>query len=325
MNVRRLGRNGPLVSAIGLGCMGMSANYGRRDDPQSIAVIHRALDLGVTYLDTADEYADGVNERLVGEAIRDRRERVFLASKFGVVHRHNPTVICGTPAYVRSACDASLARLGVDVIDLYYQHRVDYSVPIEETVGAMAELVQAGTVRYLGLSEARPENIRRAHAVHPIAALQSEYSLFTRDPEDNGVFATVRELGIAFVPFSPIGRGLLTGTIDSVEQLEPNDSRRNHPRFKGENFSLNLAMVDGLRALAVELGITAAQLALAWVLAQGDDLIPIPGTKHLRYLEENVAAAKIELTPEQIARLDRIAAKGAAAGERSADMTYVHR
>ena len=328
MKQRRLGHNGPLVSELGLGCMGMSEFYGATDDAESIRTIHRAIELGITFLDTADMYGAGKNERLVGRAIADRRDRVFLATKFGIVRDpENPSKrsISGTPDYVRKACDASLERLGVDHIDLYYQHRVDTSTPIEETVGAMHELVSAGKVRYLGLSEASTQNIRKAAATAPIAALQTEYSLFTREPEENGVFDTIRELGIGFVAYSPFGRGMLTGAITNVDALASDDFRRNNPRYQGENFARNRAVVERLEALAREADVTTAQLALAWVLAQGDDVVPIPGTKRVKYLEENAKAAEIRLSPLQLARLDEAAPRGAAAGTRYPDMSFVNR
>jgi aryl-alcohol dehydrogenase-like predicted oxidoreductase len=317
MQQRRLGSL--QVSAIGLGCMGMSDFYGGRDEGEAVATIHRALDLGVTFLDTADMYGVGRNEELVGRAIRDRRDRVVLATKFGNVRAPDGTSlgINGKPEYVRQACEASLRRLGVETIDLYYQHRVDSSTPIEDTVGAMAELVRQGKVRHLGLSEAGPQTVRRAHAVHPITALQTEYSLWSRDPEGE-ILDTVRELGIGFVPYSPLGRGFLTGQIRSIDDLEPDDFRRNAPRFQGENFQKNLDLVREIESMAREKGCTPAQLALAWVLAQGDDIVPIPGTKRRRYLEENVGALDVPLTREDLERIDRVIPPGAAAGTRYA-------
>ncbi|HEY8553281.1 MAG TPA: aldo/keto reductase [Burkholderiales bacterium] len=317
MDTRTLGRHGPVVSCIGLGCMGMSDFYGGADERQAIAVIHRALDLGVNLLDTADMYGVGHNEALVGRAIRDRRDAVVLATKFGVVRAPDGTYLAinGRPEYVKQACDASLKRLGVEVIDLYYQHRVDPQTPIEETIGAMADLVREGKVRYLGLSEAAPETIRRAHAVHPIAALQTEYSLWSRDPED-ALLPLCAELGIGFVAYSPLGRGFLTGAIRSVDDLAPDDWRRQNPRFQGENFRRNLALVDAVRELAESKGCTPAQLALAWVLARDENIVPIPGTRSIQRLEENVRAAEVSLSAEELARLDEIAPPGAAAGAR---------
>jgi aryl-alcohol dehydrogenase-like predicted oxidoreductase len=297
--------------------MGMSEFYGNGDEAESIATIHRAIELGVTFLDTADMYGVGRNEELVGRAIADRRDKVVLATKFGNVRGPNGERlgINGKPDYVRQACEASLKRLKIDVIDLYYQHRVDPETPIEDTVGAMADLVRQGKVRYLGLSEAGPQTIRRAHAVHPIAALQTEYSLWSRDPEDE-ILPTVRELGIGFVPYSPLGRGFLTGQIKSVDDLAEDDFRRNSPRFQGENFQKNLDLVREIESMAAEKGCTASQLALAWVLAQGNDIVPIPGTKRRRYLEENAGALDVTLTPDDLARIDRIIPPGAAAGTR---------
>jgi aryl-alcohol dehydrogenase-like predicted oxidoreductase len=305
--------------------MGMSEFYGRTDEGEAIATIRRALDLGVTFLDTADMYGPFTNEKLVGRAIAGRRSDVELATKFGNVRGENGKRlgIRGDAEYVRQACDASLERLGVDHIDLYYQHRVDPNTPIEETVGAMAELVEAGKVRQLGLSEAAPETIRRAHAVHPITTLQTEYSLWSRDPEDE-VLPTVRELGIGFVAYSPLGRGFLSGRIRSADDLDPDDFRHDHPRFRGENFERNLELVARVDEIAEEKGVTSAQLALAWVLHQGDDIVPIPGTKHVRYLEENVAAVDVELTADDLARIEEAFPKGATAGERYADMSSVN-
>jgi aryl-alcohol dehydrogenase-like predicted oxidoreductase len=326
MNTRRLGTQGLEVAEQGLGCMGMSEFYGTADERQATATIHRALELGITLLDTADVYGPHTNETLVGRAIRGRRDEVVLATKFGIVRSDDPTYrgFDGRPEYVRGACEGSLERLGVDTIDLYYQHRVDPEVPIEETVGAMAELVREGNVRYLGLSEAAAETIRRAHAVHPISALQSEYSLWSRDPEDE-VLPTVRELGIGFVAYSPLGRGFLTGRIHSLDDLEEDDYRRMSPRFRGDNFARNLTLVERVRELAEAKGVTASQLALAWVSAQGEDIVPIPGTKHVSYLEENAAASGIELSQDELARIDEAAPQGIAAGERYADMSFVNR
>ena len=317
MQQRRLGSHGLVVSALGLGCMGMSEFYAGRDDAESLATIDRALELGITLLDTADAYGPHTNERLVGQAIKGRRDRVVLATKFGNVRGSDGSWagINGRPEYVRAACDASLARLGVDRIDLYYQHRVDTTVPIEDTVGAMADLVRAGKVTYLGLSEAAPQTIRKAHATHPISALQTEYSLWTRDPEDE-VLATCRELGIGFVAYSPLGRGFLSGRFRKPEDLAADDYRRNNPRFQGENFSRNLALADAVQAMAREKKCTASQLALAWVLAQGEDIVPIPGTKRRRYVQENAGAAEIRLTPEDLRRIDRAIPRDSASGLR---------
>ena len=323
MRTRRLG-GGLEVAEVGLGCMGMSAFYSGAEESESVATIQRALDRGVELIDTADMYGAGANERLVGRAIADRREQAVVATKFGQVRgpRGEPAGVRGDPEYVHEACDASLERLGLDRIDLYYQHRVDRSVPVEETVGAMAELVAEGKVRFLGLSEAGADTIRRAHAVHPIAALQTEYSLWTRDVEAE-ILPTVRELGIGFVAYAPLGRGFLTGRFREPDDLDEGDSRRNHPRFRDTNFARNLELVDRVRELAVERSVTPGQLALAWVLHRGDDVVPIPGTSRRDHLEENLAAAEIELGEDNLARLEAAAPRGATAGERYADMSLI--
>lgn len=325
MKTRKLSSHGPVVSAIGLGCMGMSDFYGPADEARSIAVIHRALDLGVNFFDTADMYGVGENERLVGKALRGRRDAAVVATKFAVVRGADGSWlgVSGRPEYVKQACDASLQRLGIDVIDLYYQHRVDPQVPIEETVGAMAELVKAGKVRHLGLSEAAPATIRRAIKVHPIAALQTEYSLWSRDPEDE-ILATCAELDVAFVAYSPLGRGFLSGQIKSLADLAPDDWRRSNPRFQGENFQRNLDLVAKIEQLAAARGATASQLALAWLLAREPFIVPIPGTRSQERLAENAAAADIVLTAEELRAIDEVAPKGAAAGDRYPSMALLN-
>ena len=318
MESRTLGRSGLTVSALGLGCMGMSEFYGGRDDNESVATSHRALELGISFLDTADVYGPNKNEELVGKAIKEKRDQIVLATKFGIVRDpNNPQVrgVNGKPEYVRSACEASLRRLGTDHIDLYYQHRVDPNTPIEETVGAMAELVKSGKVRYLGLSEASAKTLRRAAKVHPIAALQTEYSLWTRDPEDE-ILATCRELGIGFVAYSPLGRGFLTGRFRKLEDLPADDYRRMSPRFQGENFQKNLDLVKKVEEIASEKGCKPSQLALAWVLAQGKDIVPIPGTKRRKYLEENAGSLDVHLSPQDLKRIDQVSPRGVTAGER---------
>ena len=321
MKTRKLGRGGPEVSAIGLGCMGMAAFYGQAsDEAQATAVIHRALDLGVTFLDTAEMYGPHTNEIQIGKALADRRDRAFVATKFGIGYNADRTALAvdGSPANVRRAIEGSLKRLGMDHVDLYYLHRVDANTPIEETVGAMGELVTEGKVRFLGLSEASPETLRRGHAEHPITALQTEYSLWSREPEEE-LFATCDALGVGFVPYSPLGRGFLSGEITSIDDLAADDFRRSNPRFQGENFQKNIDLVHAVAAIAADRGVTAAQLALAWVLAQGDHLVPIPGTRRIRTLEENAAAADLVLTADDLARIEAVFPKGAASGHRYAE------
>ena len=326
MEIRKLGTQGLEVSALGLGCMGMSEFYSGRNEQEAIATIHRALEIGVTLLDTADMYGLGDNEELVGKAIADRRDRVILATKFGVLRGEDASFqgVNGKPEYVHQSCDASLQRLGIDTIDLYYLHRVDPEVPIEDTVGAMAELVQQGKVRYLGLSEAAPATIRRAQAVHPISALQTEYSLWSREPEDE-ILPTVRQLGIGFVAYSPLGRGFLSGQFKSPDDFPQDDYRRHSPRFQGENFNKNLAVVEQVEEIAKAKGVTPSQLAIAWLLAQGNDIVPIPGTKRRKYLEENVAAADITLTPEELKQIEAAAPQGVTLGDRYPNMSQVNR
>src|SRR5438445_3900566 len=325
METRALGREGLRVSALGLGCMGMSEFYGSTNESEAVATIQRALDLGVNFLDTADVYGPFTNEKLVGKAIRGRRDQVVVATKFGNERRADGTWIGtnGKREYVLAACDASLQRLGIEVIDLYYQHRVDTSVPIEETIGAMADLVRQGKVRYVGMSEAAPQTIRRAQKVHPISALQTEYSLWSREPEDE-ILPTVRELGIGFVAYSPLGRGFLSGRFKSLDDLDANDYRRHSPRFLGENFQRKLDLVERIQQIAAEKRVAPGQLALAWLLAQGEDIVPIPGTKHVKFLEENVLAAEIRLRREELRRIDEVAPIGAAVGDRYSDMSRVN-
>jgi aryl-alcohol dehydrogenase-like predicted oxidoreductase len=326
MKRRKLGTQGLAVSELGLGCMGMSEFYGQGDDAESIRVIHRALELGVNFFDTADMYGPFKNEELLGRALRGRHAEAVIATKFGNVRGEDGSFrgIDGRPEYVRACAEASLKRLNVETIDLYYQHRVDPNVPIEDTVGAMAALVKEGKVRYLGLSEAGPATITRAHNVHPISALQTEYSLWSREPEDE-LLPLLRKLGIGFVPYSPLGRGFLSGELKTIDDLAPDDRRRMFPRFQGENFARNLAVVERVAAIAKQKKVTPAQLALAWVLAQGDDLVPIPGTKRLRYLEENLAACKVQLTAEELTSIDQASPKGSAVGNRYGDMSSVNR
>jgi aryl-alcohol dehydrogenase-like predicted oxidoreductase len=325
MEQRRLGAQGLVTSAEGLGCMGMSEFYGDSDDGEAVATIHRAIELGVTFFDTADMYGPFTNERLVGKALAGRRDEVVIATKFGNERREDGSWVGtnGRPEYVRAACDASLERLGIDTIDLYYQHRVDRNTPVEETFGALAELVAAGKVRYLGISEAAPATVRRAHATHPLSALQYEYSLWTRDPEAQ-IIPLARELGIGLVPYSPLGRGALTGTVRTTDDLGATDFRRNNPRFQPDNLRRNVERIERIEELAAEKRAKPSQIALAWVLAQGDDVVPIPGTKRVRWLEENASAADVELTPDDLRRLDEAFPPGATAGDRYPDMTRVN-
>jgi len=327
MEQRTLGEQGLTVSALGLGCMGMSEFYGTAEEEASIETMHRAIDLGVTFFDTADQYGVGDNERLIAKVLKERRDEVVIATKFGIIRRADDPEyrdLNGRPEYVHAACNASLQRLGTDHIDLYYLHRVDPEVPIEETVGAMGQLVEAGKVRYLGLSEAAPDTLRRGHAEHPITALQTEYSLWSRDPEDE-ILPTCRELGIGFVPYGPLGRGFLTGRFQSPHDLPEGDWRRTNPRFQGANFEKNLHLVDEVKRLAGEKGVTPAQLALGWVLQQGDDIVPIPGTTSAKHLEENAAALDVTFSQRELDRVDEIVPQGAAAGDRYADMRSVNR